>query len=291
VSAKYACIAQHKDRYPIPLMCRELGVSRSAYYAAQRRTHSAHATRDAALGAQIQTLYVQSRGTYGAPRIYHALQQAGEAVSRKRVARLMREAALVGTTRRRWKAHRPVPLASAPNHLARAFAPSATRNRVWVADVTQLAYRGGTAYLAVVLDLASRAVVGWQVTEHALAQLPLDALQAALTRRCPAPGLLHHSDRGVQYQSVAYQQLLARVQAIPSWSGIGNCYDNAVVESFFATLKHECPVTACPTLRLVRLVLFDYLERWYNLRRLHSSLGYVAPLTHEARHTHPECAA
>ena len=274
------------------LMCRVLGVSRSAYYAAQHRAPSAHATRDAALTVQLRAHSVASHGTYGAPRLYHALKQAGECVSRKRVARLMREARLVGTTRRRWRGARPPVLEPAvPNHLARAFAPSGPRNRTWVADVTQLPYRGGTAYLAAVLDLAARPIIGWQVSEHARADVATAALRHAIVTRQPAPGCLHHSDRGVQYRSAPYQQLLAQVQAIPSFSGIGNCYDNAVIESFFATLKHECPVTHCTSLRAVRLALFDYIELWYNRRRLHSSLGYVAPLVYDARLAHSERAA
>ena len=285
-------MAAHAAQYPVPLMCRVLGVSRSAYYAGRHRVPSAHATRDAALTAQLTVIYVASRGTYGAPRLQQALQQAGERVSRKRVARLMHTAALVGTTRRRWKAVRPPVLAAAvPNRLPRAFAPQGPCNRTWVADVTRLTYRGGTAHLAIVLDLASRAIVGWQVEPHTLLPLPLAALQQAVARRRPAAGLLHHSDRGAQYQSAAYQQRLQQIGAVPSFSAPGNCYDNAVAESFFATLKHECPVTACDSLRAVRLTLFDYLERWYNCRRLHSSLDYVAPLVYETHLPHPERAA
>lgn len=204
----------------------------------------------------------------------------------------MRDAMLVGTTRRRWRARRvPPPALEVPNRLARAFAPRGPCNRRWVADVTQFTHRGGLAYLAVVLDLDSRAIVGWHVLAHASVTLPLTALQRALHTRQPAPGLLHHSDRGAQYRSAAYQQLLHHAQAIPSFSAIGNCYDNAVIESFFATLKHECPLQHCDSLRTVRLVLTDYIESWYNRHRLHSTLHYVAPLVFETRRAHPEHAA
>ena len=256
MSAKYACMAAHAAVYPVRLMARVLGVSASGYYAA--------------------------------PRVHQALRQAGEGVSRKRVARLMRGAALVGTTPRRWRGPRTrAATAPAPNLLARAFAPSAALNTAWVADITYLPYRGGTAYLAVVLDLASRAVIGWALESHLLTTLPVAALRMALrTRRRRGP-TLHHSDRGSQYVSAPYQQLLAAHALTPSLSASGTCYDNAVVESFFNTLKRECPVHQETSVRALRLIIGHYLTRWYNAHRLHSSLGYRSPQQYEAQLRRP----
>lgn len=292
MSAKYACITAHGAQYPVPLMCRVLGVSRSGYYAARTRAPSARAQRDALLQTQIRAVHTASRRTYGAPRIHHVLQQAGEAIGRKRVARLMRAARLQGSMPRRWRVSAGSDRAAAtPNRLARAFAPTTTLDRVWVADITYLPYRGGTGYLAVVLDLASRAVIGWAVESHLLTSLPLQALDQALYTRRARPGTLHHSDRGSQYQSAPYQARLAGRGLVPSLSATGNCYDNAVMESFFNTLKRECDTTERTSLREIRSVLFDYLEIWYNRQRLHSSLGYRSPLTYEAQLAHNDRAA
>lgn len=292
MSAKYACITAYRAQYPVPLMCRVLEVSRSAYYAAQHRPESAHAQRDRALIGHIQAVHQASRGRYGAPRVYQTLRQAGEVVSRKRIARLMQAVHLAGATPRRWRAtSASAREAACPNRLARAFAPSAALNRAWVADITYLPYHGGTAYLAVVLDLASRAVIGWALAPHLLTTLPLQALQQALATRRRYAGALHHSDRGVQYQSAGYQALLAHHGLIPSLSATGNCYDNAVAESFFSTLKRECETAERTSLREIRSALFDFIEIWYNRQRLHSSLGYRAPLTYEVQVTHSERAA
>jgi putative transposase len=284
VSAKYACMADHAPLYPIRVMARVLGVSASGYYAAQRRPPSARTQRDADLTTHIAVLHRTSRGSYGAPRIHDALQQAGTAVSRKRVARLMQAAALVGTTPRRWRAHAASdPTAPTPNVLARAFAPSAALNTAWAADITYLPYAGGTAYLAVVLDLASRRVIGWALESHLLTTLPIAALQRALATRPRQGPTLHHSDRGGQYVSAPYRQLLATHGLTPSLSATGNCYDNAVVESFFGTLKRECAFASCPSVRALRHTLAAYIDGWYNPHRLHSSLGYQSPLQYEAR--------
>lgn len=292
MTAKYACIAAHREQYPINLMCRVLGLARAAYYAARGRAPSARALRDRALVTRIHVLHQASRRTYGAPRIHAALQAQGEAVSRKRVARLMRAERLRGLPPRRWRVLAGSdPHAPAPNRLAREFAPSLHLNRAWVADITYLPYRGGTAYLAVVLDVASRAVVGWALEPHLHTSLPLAALQQALLTRRPPAGALHHSDRGVQYQSGVYETLLAHHGLVRSLSATGNCYDNAVAESFFSTLKRECPTTERSSVRELRALLFDYIEIWYNRARLHSSLGYRAPFVYEAQLTTPERAA
>lgn len=273
-------------------MCRVLGISRASFYAAERRPPSARAVRDRALATRIHVVHGASRRTYGAPRIHAALIQAGEAVGRKRVARLMRAERLRGTAPRRWRAAAASDgTVATPNRLARAFQPSAQLNRAWVADITYLPYRGGMAYLAVVLDVASRAVVGWAVEPHLLTTLPVAALRQALLTRRPAPGALHHSDRGVQYQSAAYDALLAEHGLVPSLSATGNCYDNAVAESFFSTLKRECDTATPTSLRELRSLLFDYIEIWYNRARLHSSLGYRAPCAYEAQLPTPTRAA
>jgi transposase InsO family protein len=292
MSAKYACITAHRREYPVRLMCRVLALSPAAYYAGRARPASARAQRDQALTPHIRAIHATSRGTYGAPRVQHALRQRGERVGRKRVARLMRSIHLAGKTARRGRAASPSARdAVCPNHLARMFAPSARLNAAWVADVTYLPHRGGVAYLAVLLDVASRAVIGWAVAPHLLTTLPLAALRQALYTRRPPPGTLHHSDRGAQYQSAAYQTCLAAHGLQPSLSATGNCYDNAVVESFFGTLKLECDLTACTSVRELRTRLFDYIDIWYNRRRLHSSLGYQAPLSYEAQLTNPDRAA
>lgn len=284
MSAKYACMAAHAPLYAIRLMARVLGVSVSGYYAAQRRGPSARAQRDADLTTHIAVVHRVSRGTYGAPRIRDALRQAGELVSRKRVARLMRDAALVGTAPRRWRASSASdPTAPAPNILARAFTPSAALNTVWVADITYLPYGGGMAYLAVVLDLASRAVVGWALESHLLTTLPAAALRTALATRRRTGPTIHHSDRGVQYVSAPYRDLLAAHGLTQSLSATGNCYDNAVIESFFGTLKRECAFTDCPSVRALRQTIEDYIDGWYNPHRLHSSLDYRSPLQYETQ--------
>lgn len=295
MSAKYACITAAQGAFPIQLMCRVLGVSRAAYYRAQGRPGSARARRDDELCAQIHMLHHASRQAYGAPRVHAALQHAGEVVGRHRIARLMRAEQLVGRHQRRWRrAPAPWPDAIAlpdQNRLARQFAPSRDVNRVWVADITYLPYAGGRAYLAVVLDLASRAVIGWQVDDHLQVALAASALRQALTTRRPARGTLHHSDRGVQYTSTAYQQLLTQHGLQQSVSAKGNCYDNAVVESFFATLKREGDLAPCQSLSAVRATLFAYIEVFYNRERLHSSLGYAAPLHYEQQPDHSGRAA
>lgn len=284
MSAKYACMADHAPLYPVRLMARVLAVSASGYYAARRRPPSARAQRDADLTTHIAVVHRVSRGTYGAPRVHEALQQAGEVVSRKRIARLMHQAALVGATPRRWRASSASdPLAATTNVLARAFAPSGALNTAWAADITYLPYAGGTAYLAVVLDLASRAIIGWALEPHLLTTLPTAALRAALATRPRRGPTLHHSDRGVQYVSAPYRALLDAHGLTPSLSATGNCYDNAVVESFFNTIKRECAFAHCTSVRTLRAAIGDYIDDWYNPHRLHSSLGYQAPLQYEVQ--------
>jgi putative transposase len=283
---KYACIARHQEEFEVRLMCRLLAVSRSGFYAAQRRAPSARAVRDQALRLHVRTAHERSARTYGAPRVHRELRAQGHRVARKRVARLMREDGLRVLRRRRrvvrttdsTHAH-PV----APNRLERRFAVQGVRlNQVWVSDLTYVPTRDGWLYLAIVLDLASRRVVGWAMRETLEADLARSALQMALAARQPGPGLLHHSDRGSQYASDDYRALLAEHRCVVSMSRKGDCWDNAVAESFFATLEFELILTHdWPTRDAARRALFRYIEIWYNRERRHSTLDYVSPARYE----------
>jgi transposase InsO family protein len=279
-------IAQHRAEYPLRLMCRVLAVSPAGFYAWQRRGPSARQQENTRLGVQVAAFHRRSRRRYGSPRIHRDLrEEAGLRVSRKRVARVMREAGLVGTPRRRFRVTTQADprQAPAPNHLARHFTV-AQPNRVWAADVTWLPLVAGWLYLAVVLDLCSRRVVGWALSARLDRHLVLTALGRALARRRPPPGLLHHSDRGAEYTSGDYQTQLAQAGIVCSMSRRGDCWDNAVVESFFATLKRELGSGARWTTPAdAERALAEYLEGWYNLHRRHSTLGYLSPAAFEAR--------
>jgi putative transposase len=267
-------------------MCRVLQVSRSAYYAWKRRPPSARARRDRELRVQVRAAHAASNRNYGSPRVHRALRETGVRTSRKRIERLMREEGLRARQRRRYvittdSQHDEAP---APNVLARRFAPEeiASINRVWVADITYLPTREGWLYLAIILDLASRMVVGWSMSDSLNSALTEQALEMALQRRRPRRGLIHHSDRGVQYACRAYQQLLAYHGICPSMSRQGNCWDNAVAESFFATLERELIDDAqWRSRQQARAAVFGFIEIWYNRQRLHSSLDYVSPVKYE----------
>lgn len=267
-------------------MCRVLAVSPSGFYAAHRRPLSARAQRDQALRLQVRAAHTKSRRTYGAPRVHAELRAQGLPVAKKRVARLMREDGLAGRRPRRWvrttdSAHGH-PLA--PNVLNRQFGVDqvAGPDRVWVSDLTYVPTREGWVYLAIVLELASRRVVGWAMRETLDAELALAALRMALADRRPAPGLLHHSDRGSQYACGEYRALLAAYGLAASMSNKGDCWDNAVAESFFATLETELILEAgWPTRDAARQAIFAYIETWYNRERRHSSLGYRSPVQYE----------
>lgn len=284
---KYAVIRAHQSQYSVALMCRVLGVSPSGFYAAGKRAASARAKRDAGLRVQIRAVHDQSRRTYGSPRVHAELREQGEQCGRKRVARLMREEGLRVKVRRRFRpqttdSRHPHPIAE--NVLARRFAPQeiAATNRVWAGDITYVPTREGWLYLAVILDLASRKVIGWSMQATLESSLAMAALQMALEARNPDGGLLHHSDRGVQYAAFAYQQLLARYRIVSSMSRRANCYDNAVVESFFATLEWELIERSdWATRDEARRAIFEYIECWYNPKRRHSSLGYLSPAEYE----------
>ena len=266
-----------------------LQVSRSGFYAAERRVPSARARRRESLRKVIAALYEASRGTYGSPRIYHELRNRERPCGRHLVARLMREAGLRAKSRRR---RRPLTTDSqhgygvAHNLLRRRFGVKETNgiNQAWCGDITYIRTAEGWLYLAVLLDLGSRMVVGWAMRESLETSLSIDALRMALARRQIKPGLLHHSDRGVQYASTDYRELLCKYKIVPSMSRRANCYDNAVSESFFATLKWELlDRFQWSTKAIVRTAIFEYIEVWYNRLRRHSALGFLSPLQYEHR--------
>jgi transposase InsO family protein len=283
VTQKYQFIATHAEEYPVTVVCRVLGLARSGYYAWKRRVPSARARRDLLLTEQIQTSFTASRRTYGSPRVHAELRAQDVRCGRKRVARLMREAKLVARTRRR---RTPCTtdsrhgLGVAPNVLDRQFTVERP-NQAWVSDITYLPTREGWLYLAVVLDLYARRVVGWSMQPTLERKLVLAALADAIGRRRPPAGVLHHSDRGSQYASGEYQALLAKHGIGASMSRKGNCWDNAAMESFFATLKGELPQTEFASHQAGRSAVFDYIERFYNRQRRHSTLNYQTPLAYE----------
>jgi putative transposase len=267
-------------------MCAVLGVSTSGYYAWQGRpliTPQVHANR--ALRTRIRVIHAESHGRYGSPRIHRALRAAGERVGRNRVIRLMRAEQLRGRPKRRFRVTTEAdPTARpAPNRLQQVFAASAP-NRVWTADITALPTMEGWLYLAVLLDLYSRRVVGWAIRASLDSELVCTAWQMAIARRSPGRGLIHHSDRGCQYTSTRYQALLRMQGVTCSMSRPGNCFDNAPTESFFRTLKVELDVPVWPTRQAAVRSVSDFIEDFYNSRRLHSTLDYQTPTAFEARH-------
>jgi putative transposase len=269
------------------MLCRLLGVSRSGYYAWRQRPPSARAQRDEGLGRQIRAIHEQSRGTYGAPRIWAELRHVGVACSRKRVARLLRLAGLQGCHRRKGPPtrRRVSEAAPAPDLVRRDFAARAL-DQLWVADITYVPTWMGFLYLAVVLDAHSRRVVGWAMAEHLRSELVIEAVDMATWRRRPPPGVVHHSDQGSQYTSLAFGRRLRDAGLVGSMGSRGDCFDNALAESFFATL--ECELLArqrFPTRNAARLALFDYIEGFYNTHRRHSALGYLSPSAYERRWT------
>jgi putative transposase len=285
---RFAFIAAEKASVPVRLLCRTLAVSRAGFYAWQKRPPAARTQADERLGLEIATIHAESRQRYGSPRIHAELAARGSRTSRKRVARLMRTCRLAARHRRRFRvttqSRHPFPIAA--NILARQF-ERAVPDQAWVTDITYIPTSEGWLYLAVILDLCSRFAVGWAMNERITDDLTLDALRMALGRRRPPQGLLHHSDRGSQYASGDYQRLLAQHGIVCSMSRRGNCWDNAVAESFFATLKVELVHDArWKTRRAARTELFDYLEVFYNGQRRHSALRYLSPRAFERRGQH-----
>lgn len=282
---KYAFIAKHSQQFAIRLLCRVLAVSPSGYYAWQKRPVSRRQRTNEQLGEQIRCLYVRSRSTYGSPRIHADRLAMGIRCSRKRVARLMRREGLQAHCRRRYKAttQADAQQQAAPNLLAQDF--SAERvNQKWLADITYIATRQGWLYLAAVMDAFSRRIVGWSMSNRLQTTLVKDALRLALGRRSVHGDLIHHSDRGSQFTSDDYQTLLRQHNIQVSMSATGNCYDNAMMESFFATLKTECVTEPYLTRQIARHNIFEYVEMWYNRQRRHSALGYLSPLAFEQQH-------
>ena len=277
MSANQAC-------FPIATMSRVLGVSKAGYYAWVNRPASAHATADAALLKRVRTVHASSRQTYGAPRVHAELQGRGEQHGRKRIARLMRQAGLVGashrhggpvTTRRDQEA-RP-----APDLVDRKFSASGP-NQLWVADITYVPTATGFLYLAVVLDAWSRKIVGWSMANHLRTELVLDAMEAAVGQRRPKE-VIHHSDQGSQYTSVSFSKRCAEAGVRPSMGSVGDAYDNAMAESFFSTLEAELlSRRRFASQAEAKMACFSYIEGWYNPVRLHSALGYRSPMAYEA---------
>lgn len=282
--SRHRFINAEKAAYPITMLCRLTDVSRAGYYAWVHRDPSQRVREDAALSEAIHAIHTTSRGTYGVPRVHARLQDQGRRVSRKRMARLMRAAGLRGCGRRR-RVRTTVsdPQATpAPNLVARQFSVSDV-NQPWVTDLTYLWTAEGWLYLAALLNAHSRRVIGWAMADHLRVELPLEAPGMALRERRPRDGqLVHHSDRGSQYTAGAYQAVLAAHGIRCSMSRKGDCLDNALAESFFATLKRELvPEDGWPTKAAARAAVFEWIAVYYNCHRHHSSLGYRTPLEFE----------
>jgi transposase InsO family protein len=283
---KYQFIHRHRRQFPVRVLCRVLDVTVSSYYGWGKRPPSARQQANQRLLEQIRQVHQASRQTYGSPRVHAELNAQGVSCGRHRVARLMRQEQLRGQravrrVRTTWSEHG---LPMAPNRLQRDF-QAKQPNHKWVSDLTYIPTREGWLYLAVVLDLYSRRIVGWAMDSHMTSELVCRALQMALQQRRPAAALVHHSDRGSQYASGDYRQLLEQHGLLASMSGTGNCYDNAVVESFFATLKTELIHRYQFHRRAqARTAIFAYLEGFYNRQRRHSTLGYLSPVDFELSH-------
>jgi putative transposase len=277
---KFAFIHEHLQQFPVDLVCRVLEVSRSGYYAWQQRPPSETTLRQAALVAEIRQAHRESRGIYGSPRVQRELAARGVNCSENTVAKLMRREGIRSKTRRRFVVRttdsqhgHPI----APNRLGQAF-DEPHPDRTWAADITYIPTQEGWLYLAAVIDLCTRKIVGWATGDSLRAVLVCEALRMALVQRAPQAPVLHHSDRGVQYACDDYQALLAAGGLVPSMSRRGNCYDNAVMESFFGTLKTELVHhERYATRDAARQSLFEYIEVFYNRQRRHSALNYQSP--------------
>ncbi len=274
----------NQAEYRVSMMCRVLGVSPSGYYAWANRAPSARSLANAALTKRIGEIHEGSRGTYGVPRVHFELAEEGTRVGRKRVARLMKAAGLQGVSRRKGfrTTVRCPEGCPAPDLVDRDFTVTEP-DRLWVADITYISTWAGFLFLAVVLDAWSRKVVGWAMATHLRTELVLDALEMALSQRQPTQ-VVHHSDHGTQYTSIAFGKRCREAGVRPSMGSIGDCYDNALCESFFATL--ECELLdrrKFATQAEARMAVFEFIEGFYNPRRRHSSLGYLSPVNYERR--------
>jgi putative transposase len=275
---KFERIVREKANYPVAVMCDGLGVSRSGYYAFEKRPPSKRAIEDIHIGIEIAESFRRSRRSYGSPRVLQDLTDGGRCVSRKRVARIMRAKGLCARSRRRFKAT----TVTDPKHpkqsniLARQFSQEAP-DRVWVSDLTALWTQEGWLYIVAILDLFARRIVGWRAGDTADAAMCVRAFEDAVRVRRPANGLLFHSDRGCQYTSVPFQESVRRAGATSSMSRKGNCWDNAVMESFWSSMKTEMGSSVPETRLDGRRRVFDYIEAFYNPHRRHSTLGHVSP--------------
>jgi putative transposase len=277
-------VSQHRAHYAVATLCRVLEVSASGYYAWRSREPSKRARADTALAAEIEAIHTRSRATYGVPRVHAELRAQGTRVGRKRVARLMRRAGLEGASRRMraWTTKRARDARPAPDLVARDFSAQGP-DRLWVADITYIPTWAGFLYLAVVVDAWSRRIVGWAMASHLRTELVLDALNMALWQRRPQE-VIHHSDQGCQYTSIAFGLRCKEAGVRPSMGSVADCYDNAMCESFFATL--ECELLDRKRFRTqaeARMAVFDFIEGWYNPHRRHSSLDYASPIEYEGK--------
>ena len=283
---KFGFVDEHRAVWPVRVMCAALGLSARGYYAWRARPESLRAQANRALTDDIRLIHAESSGTYGAPRIHAVLRGHGRRVGRSRIERLMRRAGIRGLAAlprrtRTTDSRHSYPIA--PNRLARNFR-SCAPNQIWLADLTYIPTGEGWLYLAGVLDMHTRKLVGWSMRETLHTQIALEALAMAIERQRPAPGLIHHSDRGIQYAAEAYRGALAAAGITPSMSRRGDCWDNAPMESFFHTLKTERVHHRLYATRAeARRDLFGYIEGFYNSRRLHSALGYISPAEMERR--------
>ena len=279
-------VERERAAHHLTTLCRVLGVSPAGFRAWSERSPSARVRADTILLTAIRAIHARSRGTYGAPRVHAALQATGRAVGRKRVARLMAAAGLVGVHRRRRTAVTRAPRRAllAPDLVRRDFS-AAGPDRLWVTDITYLPTAAGFLYLAAIVDVWSRRVVGWAMADHLRTELVIAALDAAIAARHPAAGLIHHSDRGTQYTSIALGARLREAGIAASMGAPGTAYDNALIESFFASLETELIDRSSWTDHAqARAAVFDWIERFYNRSRIHSSLGYLSPDEFERRY-------
>ena len=283
---RFRLIEDHRDVWPMRVMCRALSVSRSGYYAWRSRPDSPRKIANRALLVDIRRVHAQHRERYGAPRIHAELRAEGQAVSRKRVERVMRQHGIRARAPRRYRvcttdSKHCLPVA--PNLLEQNFVANQS-NQVWLADITYIPTGEGWLYLAAILDLFTRKVVGWAMREHMRAELTIAALTMAVQRQRPRAGLIHHSDRGSQYAAGEYRNILQSAAITQSMSRKGNCWDNAPMESFFGTLKTELVYhREYPDRDSARRDLFAYIEGYYNRRRIHSAIGYITPQQAEAK--------
>lgn len=281
----FRLIEAEKAQHPVSLLCSVLGVTRAGYYAWRRRGRSQRAVGDERLAQLIGRVFVESLETYGAPRVHAELREThGILVGRKRVARLMRQQGLEGVSRRGKRRHTTIPdptAAPAPDLVGRRF-QAERPNQLWLADITYLPTREGWLFLAVVLDVYSRRIVGWSMRDDLKTELVVDALGMAVTRRKPPAGVVHHSDRGSQYTSLAFGATLRDSGLVASMGRRGDAYDNAACESVISTIKNELIKRRTWTSRdQARLAVFSYIETFYNPRRRHSALGYRSPIEYE----------